>query len=172
MKVIIDIPQEFIKHYENDKFIDSLSRVLHDAFGDKNYVEDGLSGLYEKETLEMLIEAFKVSKQDDEMVRNCDKYKTPKELEKALHKFCDSEHCLECKYHKEDSRNDNNSMLDIAMNDLQRLIDNYSKLEIALDKACKELEEESCCGYFNATELCNMPFTCSKCWKEYLLKES
>ena len=55
MKVVIDIPQEFEKHFNMDKFKDSLSRVRHDTsycFG------NGVSGNYEIELIGMLIEAF------------------------------------------------------------------------------------------------------------------
>ena len=58
MKIEIEIPKEFEKHYLNDKFEDSLNRVLFDL---KGYIGSWVCGLYEYETVEMLIKAFKES---------------------------------------------------------------------------------------------------------------
>ena len=54
MKITIDIPKEFEKHFDNDHFKDSLERIKADLNG-----EFVFAGLYERELLEMLIEAFK-----------------------------------------------------------------------------------------------------------------
>ena len=51
MKITIEIPKEFEKEWNKDRFKDSLSRLSADA--------NLLAGKYEKETAEMLIEAFK-----------------------------------------------------------------------------------------------------------------
>ena len=67
MKLVIDIPKAFVIHYKQDKFRDSLERVLQDI---KSYRHDHtftLSGLYEEETIEMLIEALSNSKIKKEM---------------------------------------------------------------------------------------------------------
>lgn len=53
MKITIDIPKEFIQHYKDDRFINSLRRLKEDA----NY----FAGSYEKETAEMLCLAFQKS---------------------------------------------------------------------------------------------------------------
>lgn len=53
MKVTIDIPQEFEKHFSNDCFKDSLERLKADAG------TFCMAGKYEIELCEMLIEAFK-----------------------------------------------------------------------------------------------------------------
>ncbi len=54
MKITIDIPKEFIHHYRNDMFINSLRRLKEDA--------DYFAGSYEeKETAEMLCLAFQKS---------------------------------------------------------------------------------------------------------------
>ena len=58
MKITLNIPCEFCKHYLNDKFKDSLCRIKEDV-KDTNY--KGLSGNYEIELLEMLIQAFEKS---------------------------------------------------------------------------------------------------------------
>ena len=57
MKLVIDIPKEFEKHFNEDKFKDSLLRLKADT----NYgLEHGstISGNYEIELLDMLITAF------------------------------------------------------------------------------------------------------------------
>lgn len=54
MRIEIEIPEEFKKHFEYDKFEDSLRRLILDA--------NCMAGNYEKETAEMLINAFKNSK--------------------------------------------------------------------------------------------------------------
>ena len=54
MHITIDIPQEFINHFEDDKFADSLKRLKSDAHC--------LAGEYEKELMDMLAEAFKKSR--------------------------------------------------------------------------------------------------------------
>ena len=53
MKLIIEIPKEFEKHFNRDKFEDSLNRLKGDAG------TFCLAGRYEIELCEMLIEAFK-----------------------------------------------------------------------------------------------------------------
>lgn len=54
MKIEIEIPKEFEKHFEQDKFEDALCRLSTDAHL--------MAGNYEKETATMLIGAFKNSK--------------------------------------------------------------------------------------------------------------
>lgn len=57
MKITIDIPQEFEKHFNEDRFKDSLKRIKADL--NDEFV---FAGLYERELLEMLIKAFKKAK--------------------------------------------------------------------------------------------------------------
>lgn len=62
MLISIDIPNNFIKHYNNDKFIDSLERIRCDI---RHLIETdnlNLSAMYELELIEMLIDSFKKSK--------------------------------------------------------------------------------------------------------------
>lgn len=54
VKLIIDIPEAFEGHFNQDRFKDSLERLLEDAHS--------LAGNYEIETAEMLIKAFESSK--------------------------------------------------------------------------------------------------------------
>ena len=59
MRVVVKIPDEFIREFNQDKFFSSFSRVITDI---GNLINDkmqcSLSGKYEKETLEMLRKAF------------------------------------------------------------------------------------------------------------------
>ena len=57
MKVVIDIPKEFEQHFNEDKFKDSLLRLKADAnYGLEH--DETISGLYEIELLDMLVEAL------------------------------------------------------------------------------------------------------------------
>ena len=62
MRIEIDIPKEFEEHFKQDKFKDSLERIIADI---KNSLENGdclCAGRYEYETIEMLEKAFENSK--------------------------------------------------------------------------------------------------------------
>lgn len=59
MKVTIEIPKEFEKHFDNDRFEDSLKRLKADA-------GEYMAGPYEIELCEMLITAFKEAAVIDE----------------------------------------------------------------------------------------------------------
>ena len=61
MRVIIEIPQAFVEHYEKDQFEESLRRLSADAHL--------LAGNYEKELVEMLIDAFKAGKETNDEVQ-------------------------------------------------------------------------------------------------------
>ena len=50
MKIVIEIPEAFEGHFKQDRFKDSLERLIEDA--------NLLAGNYEIETAEMLIMAF------------------------------------------------------------------------------------------------------------------
>lgn len=54
MKITIEIPFEFEGEFEYDKFENTFQRVLSDVHC--------LAGNYEKETINMLMEAFKNAK--------------------------------------------------------------------------------------------------------------
>lgn len=53
MRLLINIPKEFERHFQTDRFEDSLHRLSADAHL--------LAGNYEQETAVMLIEAFKAA---------------------------------------------------------------------------------------------------------------
>lgn len=62
MRIEIEIPKEFEEHFNQDKFKDSLERVLADiehSLKNKNCL---CAGRYECETIEMLLKAFENSK--------------------------------------------------------------------------------------------------------------
>lgn len=60
MKVIIDIPKEFERHFNNDKFKDSLERIECDIQDDinKEHTIPTVSGRRELELLDMLVATF------------------------------------------------------------------------------------------------------------------
>ena len=62
MRIEIEIPKEFEEHFKQDKFKDSLERIMADI---KHSLENGdclCAGRYEYETIEMLEKAFENSK--------------------------------------------------------------------------------------------------------------
>ena len=56
MRIEIEIPKEFEEHFKQDKFKDSLERIMADL---KNSL---CAGNYEYETIEMLVKALENSK--------------------------------------------------------------------------------------------------------------
>ena len=62
MRIEIDIPKEFEKHFNQDKFKESLERIMADI---KHSLENGdclCAGRYDYETIEMLVKAIENSK--------------------------------------------------------------------------------------------------------------
>ena len=62
MRIEIEIPKEFEEHFKQDKFKDSLERIMVDIF---HSLENGnclCAGRYEYETIEMLEKALENSK--------------------------------------------------------------------------------------------------------------
>ena len=62
MRIEIEIPKEFEKHFNEDKFKDSFERIMADI---KHSLENGdclCAGRYEHETIEMLENAFENSR--------------------------------------------------------------------------------------------------------------
>ena len=62
MRIEIEIPKEFEKHFNQDKFKDSLERIMADIFHSLEIGNCLCAGRYEYETIEMLEEAFENSK--------------------------------------------------------------------------------------------------------------
>ena len=62
MRIEIEIPKEFEKHFNQDKFKDSFERIMADI---EHSLENGdclCAGRYEYETIEMLEKAFENSR--------------------------------------------------------------------------------------------------------------
>ena len=62
MKIEIDIPKEFEEHVKQDKFKDSLERIMADIFYSLEIGNCLCAGRYEYETIEMLVKALENSK--------------------------------------------------------------------------------------------------------------
>ena len=63
MRIEIDIPKEFEEHFNQDKFKNSLERIMADIFHSLEIENCLCVGRYEYETIEMLEKAFENSKQ-------------------------------------------------------------------------------------------------------------
>ena len=63
MRIEIDIPKEFEEHFKQDKFKDSLERIMADIFHSLEIGNCLCAGRYEYETIEMLEKAFEDSRQ-------------------------------------------------------------------------------------------------------------
>lgn len=73
MKITIDIPQVFEKHFNDDRFKDSLERIecdVRDCINEDHTIPT-VSGLWELELIDMLIEAFKAAKVIESPSSNC-----------------------------------------------------------------------------------------------------
>ena len=63
MRIEIDIPKEFEEHFKQDKFKDSLERIMADIFHSLEIGNCLCAGRYEYETIEMLEKALENSRQ-------------------------------------------------------------------------------------------------------------
>ena len=61
MRITIDIPKEYEKHFDNDRFENSLKRISIDVM-DEIECNFAISGKYEIELCKTLIESFKNAK--------------------------------------------------------------------------------------------------------------
>lgn len=82
MRIEIEIPKEFEEHFNQDKFKDSLERIMVDIFHSLENGDCLCAGRYEYETIEMLEKALENSKTTYNI------NKVVKELEKAKHDVC------------------------------------------------------------------------------------
>ena len=62
MRIEINIPKEFEEHFNQDKFKDSLERIMVDIFHSLENGDCLCAGRYEYETIEMLEKALEDSK--------------------------------------------------------------------------------------------------------------
>ena len=59
MKIILEIPENFVKHFISDQFQDSLIRVQKDVeFDIKNTQVNTISAMYDVEVVDMLRKAL------------------------------------------------------------------------------------------------------------------
>ena len=63
MKIELEIPKEFEEHFKQDKFKDSLERIMADIKYSLENKDCSCAGRYEYETIEMLENAFENSRQ-------------------------------------------------------------------------------------------------------------
>lgn len=61
MKIIVELPEEFVSHFKTDRFDESFGRILADIS-----CSDGISGRYERETIAMLRTAFHNARRADD----------------------------------------------------------------------------------------------------------
>lgn len=77
MKIVINIPQEFEKHFNEDRFKDSLERIeadIHDCINETAQNVPAISGNYELELIDMLIAAFEEARIIESSRSNYDPY--------------------------------------------------------------------------------------------------
>ena len=92
MRIEIDIPKEFEEHFKQDKFKDSLERIMVDIWHSLEIGNCLCAGNYEYETIEMLEKAFEDSKSA------YDVDKVVNELESSKGLACEGRCCSECVY--------------------------------------------------------------------------
>ena len=81
MRIEIEIPKEFEKHFNEDKFKDSFERIMSDIKHSLDNRDCLCAGRYEHETIEMLEKAFENSKQAYDINKVVEKLE--EELEKG-----------------------------------------------------------------------------------------
>ena len=79
MRIEIDIPKEFEEHFKQDKFKDSLERIMVDIFHSLENGDCLCAGNYEYETIKMLAEALENSKSAYDVDKVVEEIKTLKE---------------------------------------------------------------------------------------------
>lgn len=94
MKITMDIPEEFEKHFNEDRFEDSLKRIITDVT-DEIESDFSISGRYEIELCEMLIKAFE----------NAEPVKHGRWLHNDM--ILNRQKCSECGFYSDDLQSDN-----------------------------------------------------------------
>ena len=79
MRIEIDIPKEFEEHFKQDKFKDSLERIMADIFHSLEIGNCLCAGNYEYETIKMLEKALENSRQAYSVDKVVEEIKTLKE---------------------------------------------------------------------------------------------
>ena len=113
MKIEIDIPKEFEEHFKQDKFKDSLERIMADI---KYSLENGdyLCCKYEYETIEMLEKALENSKTAYDLNKIVEKLEERKALYERLVGY-------ESKYGTSTERNQHIKAIDV-LNDAIEIV--------------------------------------------------
>ena len=94
MRIEINIPKEFEEHFNQDKFKDSLERIMADIWHSLENGDCLCAGRYEYETIEMLEKALEDSKlayDIDKVVEELEKLKdkgSVTKTEKLITKSC------------------------------------------------------------------------------------
>ena len=89
MRIEIEIPKEFEEHFKQDKFKDSLERIMADL---KNCL---CAGNYEYETIEMLMKALENSKTAYDVDKVVEELKRELSLAKKEKERCTGENHLQ-----------------------------------------------------------------------------
>ena len=111
MRIEIEIPKEFEKHFNEDKFMDSFERIMADI---KHSLDNGdclCAGRYEYETIEMLEKAFKNSRQAYDIDKVVEELEDVAYVSEDVNSFVDLEDAIEivkqggvsddvCEWHK------------------------------------------------------------------------
>ena len=79
MRIEIEIPKEFEEHFKQDKFKDSLERIMADIFHSLEIGNCLCAGRYEYETIEMLEKTLENSRQAYSVDKVVEEIKTLKE---------------------------------------------------------------------------------------------
>ena len=83
MRIELEIPKAFEEHFKQDKFKNSLERIMVDIFHSLENGDCLCAGRYEYETIKMLAEAFEDSKSAydvDKVVEELEKHKDTTDL--------------------------------------------------------------------------------------------
>ena len=114
MKIEIDIPKEFEEHFKQDKFKDSLERIMADIWHSLEIGNCLCAGRYEYETIEMLEKALENSKTAYDLNKIVEKLEERKALYERLVGY-------ESKYGTSTERNQHIKAIDV-LNDAIEIV--------------------------------------------------
>ena len=95
MRVEIEIPKEFEKHFNQDKFKDSLERIMADIKHSLENRDCLCAGRYEYETIEMLQKAFENSRQAFPIDKVVQEFEEVAYVSEDVNSFIDLEDAIE-----------------------------------------------------------------------------
>ena len=114
MRIEIDIPKEFEEHFKQDKFKDSLERIMADIWHSLEIGNCLCAGNYEYETIEMLEKALENSKTAYDLNKIVEKLEERKALYERLVGY-------ESKYGTSTERNQHIKAIDV-LNDAIEIV--------------------------------------------------